>query len=66
MSSGARHVDWTHVRVLGDRDLAARHVPYARKLLGFVMDEAQRNSLGTYKLERTLQGVIREANAVRQ
>lgn len=55
MSSGARHVDWTHVRVLGDRDLAARHVPYARKLLGFVMDEAQRNSLGTYKLERTLQ-----------
>lgn len=55
MSSGARYTDWTHTRVVGDRDAAAPYVPYARKLLGFVMDEAQRNSLGTHKVERTLE-----------
>lgn len=55
MGSGARYVDWTHIHVAGSRDAAAPHVPYARKLLGFVMDEAQRNSLGTAKIERTLE-----------
>lgn len=55
MSSGPRYTDWTHTRVVGDRDAAAPYVPYARKLLGFVMDEAQRNGLGTHKVERTLE-----------
>ena len=55
MSSGARYTDWTHTRAVGDRDAAAPYVPYARKLLGFVMDEAQRNGLGTHKVERTLE-----------
>lgn len=52
--TGGRYTDWAHIVVAGNRSAGARHVPYARKLLGFVMDEAQRNGLGVYKAERTL------------
>lgn len=53
--SGPRYVDWSHLHVPeGERDAAAPYVPEARKLLGFVMDEAKRNGLGSHKLKRTL------------
>lgn len=52
--SGARYTDWTHTRVLGDRDAAAPYVPEARKLLGFVIDEAKRNGLGVHQITRDL------------
>ena len=52
MGSGPRYSEWTHLRVVGDRDAANAYVPYARKLLGFVMDEAQRNGLGVHKVTR--------------
>lgn len=49
-----RYTDWTHVHVLGDRAAAATHVPYARKLLGWVMQDAAHNQLGTHKATRKL------------
>ena len=53
--SGARYTDWSHTRVLGDREAAAQYVPEARKLLGFVMDEAKRNNLGVHQITRELE-----------
>lgn len=47
--SGRRFTDWSHVRVTGDREQAAQHLPTARKVLGFVVDEAARNNLPTFK-----------------
>jgi hypothetical protein len=50
-----RFADWTHVRVQGDRQAAAPHLPAARKLLGEVFEEAARNGLGVFSLTRDLQ-----------
>jgi hypothetical protein len=44
--SGPRFSNWHHVRVIGDRDVAQAYFPQARKVLGHVWDEAQRNQLG--------------------
>lgn len=52
--SGPRYLDWTHIRVVGSRNQAARYVPEARKLLGFVTDEAKRNNLGVCQITRKL------------
>lgn len=51
----ARYVDWTHIRVNGDRHAAAPYVPDGRKLLGEVMEEAARNGLGVHVLHRRLE-----------
>lgn len=50
----ARFTDWTHVRVVGDREAAAPFVGEARKLLGAVFEEAARNDLGTHVMRREL------------
>ena len=50
----ARHTDWTHVHVVGERAAAAPYVPYARKLLGWVMQDAAYNQLSTHKAQRVL------------
>lgn len=44
--SGARYSGWHHIRVVGDRDAASAYIPQARKVLGYVWDEAARNRLG--------------------
>lgn len=46
---GARYDGWHHLRYVGDRELAAQHLPHARKVLGFVRDQAAVNGLQTYK-----------------
>lgn len=46
---GARYDGWHHLRYVGDRELAAQHLPQARKVLGFVRDQAEVNGLQTYK-----------------
>jgi hypothetical protein len=51
----ARHIDWTHIKVVGDRHAAAPYVPDGRKLLGEVMEEAARNGLGVHALHRQLE-----------
>jgi hypothetical protein len=51
---GARDTDWTHVRVVGDRDAAAPYLSYARKLLGYTKEEAARNNLGTHAVIKRL------------
>jgi len=52
--SGARYSGWTPIVVVGDREVSAQHLPEARKLLGFVVDEAKRNGLGIASLRREL------------
>ncbi len=53
--SGPRYTDWSHLRVPdGEREAAAPYIPAARKLLGFVMDEARRTGLKSHKIKRTL------------
>lgn len=47
--AGPRDTDWTHIRVIGDRGRASAYIPDARKVLGFVKQEAARNGLKTYK-----------------
>ena len=51
----ARDIDWAHIHVVGDRGVAAQHVPFARKLLGFVKEDAKRNGLGVLKAVRKLE-----------
>lgn len=46
---GPRYDSWHHLRYVGDRDLAAQHIPQARKVLGFVREQAAVNGLQTYK-----------------
>lgn len=50
----ARDHDWTHVHVIGDKGEAALYLPFARKLLGFVKEQAAYNALGTYRAVRTM------------
>lgn len=52
--SGPRYSEWTPIHLVGDREIAALHVPDARKLLGFVVDEAKRNGLGVASIRREL------------
>ncbi|WP_202841955.1 hypothetical protein [Luteimonas saliphila] len=51
----ARYIDWTHIRVNGDRQAAAPYVADGRKLLGEVMEEAARNELGVLAMHRELE-----------
>lgn len=51
----ARDIDWTHVHVAGDRSVAAQHLPFARKLLGYVKQDASFNNLGVHKAVRRLE-----------
>lgn len=45
----ARDYDWSHVHVLGDKGVAAQYLSFARKLLGFVKQDAGFNNLGVRK-----------------
>jgi DNA-binding beta-propeller fold protein YncE len=51
---GPRHIGWAHRRVIGDIDAAAPYWTYARKLMGFAIEEAARNQLGVYSIRREL------------
>jgi len=51
---GARHTDWTHVHVVGDRTRAAGYVPFARKVLGAVVADAAHLGLRTHQMTKTL------------
>lgn len=51
---GARHTDWTHVHVVGDRRQAAGYVPFARKVLGAVVADAAHLGLRTHQMTRHL------------
>lgn len=50
----ARDTDWSHIRVVGDKDAAAQHVGYARKLLGYVKQDAAHNGLKTHQATKRL------------
>lgn len=52
--SAARFTDWTHTRVVGTPAAAAPYIGEARKLLGFVWEEARRNRLGVHQVTRKL------------
>lgn len=52
--SGPRYTDWSHIDHGGDPEAAAPYISEARKLLGFVMEDAAHNSLGSHKLQRRL------------
>lgn len=49
-----RDTDWTHVRVVGDKNKAAPYVSFGRKLLGFVKEDAAHNGLQTHKVTKRL------------
>lgn len=49
----ARDFDWSHIHVLGDRDAAVPYVGVARKMLGYVKQDAQYNKLGVHSLTRS-------------
>lgn len=49
-----RYVGELHTRVVGDHDAAPAYLPFARTLMGEVLEQAAVNNLGTYKLERRL------------
>ncbi|MGO1000761.1 hypothetical protein [Lysobacter sp. CA196] len=51
---GARHTDWTHVHVVGDRVQAAGYVPFARKVLGAVVADAAHLGLRTHQVTQRL------------
>ncbi|MBS0227088.1 MAG: hypothetical protein JSS23_00145 [Proteobacteria bacterium] len=51
---GPRYLGWMHKRFRGDVDKAPAYLPEARKVLGFVVQEAERLGLMTYTLRRTL------------
>ena len=51
---GARHTDWTHVHVVGDRTQAAGYVPFARKVLGAVVADAAHLGLRTHQITKRL------------
>lgn len=48
---GPRYTDWHHIRFVGDRDVASRYLPEARKVLGFVQEQTGYNALQTYARE---------------
>lgn len=50
--AGPRYTDWTHVHYVGDRDEASLFLPEARKLLGFVVEDAAHNKLQTHQVTR--------------
>lgn len=52
--SGPRYTGWHHTRIVGDRDAGSVYLPEARTLLGYVMDEAERNQLGVHSARREL------------
>lgn len=52
--AGPRFVDWSHIRVVGDRHAAAPYVNEARKLMGYVQEDAARQGLGVHSLRREL------------
>lgn len=52
--SGPRYIDWSHIRVEGDRDAAAAYVGEARKLMGAVMEDAAVNGLGVHAVRKVL------------
>ena len=57
-----RYIDWTHVRVNGDRLAAAPYVGEGRKLLGEVFEDAARHGLGVHAMRRQLpDGTVIEA-----
>lgn len=49
-----RDTDWTHVRIIGSREAAAPYLPFGRKLLGFVKQDAAHNGLMTHKAVKWL------------
>ena len=52
---GPRYEDWSHTHVKGDLDAAAPYVNEARKLLGYVEEDAARMDLGVHSMRRELQ-----------
>lgn len=51
---GGRFIDWSHIRVEGDRDAASAYVGDARKLMGAVMEDAAVNDLGVHVMQKVL------------
>ncbi|HEY3434230.1 MAG TPA: hypothetical protein VGK41_01120 [Solirubrobacterales bacterium] len=57
--SGPYHEGWRHLRVEGDKDAARRFYPLARKVLGYVVQQAEQNGLGVASHTiRTEEGVV--------
>lgn len=52
--TGPAYIGWKHTRASGDRAEIARHVPLARKVLGYAVKEAARNGLLTFKHRKLL------------
>lgn len=49
-----RDIDWTHIHVNGPRGAGVPYISFARKMLGFVKQDAARNNLGVHSLTRKL------------
>ncbi|MGL6290509.1 MAG: hypothetical protein ACRC2H_07485 [Silanimonas sp.] len=58
MFGGVRDVDWTHIRVEGDRQRAAAYLPQARLLLGEVRQTLQTTGRGVEVQRRLLPGGV--------
>lgn len=50
-----RYTGWHHTRYEGDRASCARYLPLARKVLGFVVQEASRQQLQVYSYRQPIQ-----------
>lgn len=48
MQAGERYVGELHVRIEGDRDAGMRYLSHARKLMGYVLADAQHHGLGVH------------------
>lgn len=62
---GPRYENWHHLRIEGDRDAANALRPLARKVMGFVHEQAGINKLQTYKHTLELEGgglIVAELN----
>lgn len=51
---GTRYTDWTHVHVVGERARAMAYLPFARKVLGHVVQDAGYLQLQTHQLTKRL------------
>lgn len=61
---GPRYTDWTHVHVVGDRAAAAPHVPYGRKLLGYLAEQRARGDQQAVIVRATEDGSVVRAEFI--
>jgi len=53
--AGSRYADWHHLRIFGNEDAAMAVLPYARKLLGYAMQQGKASNLGVATIRKRLE-----------